>query len=203
MNEKNPAEYDHELNADFWNQRWKSGQTGWDIGYASPPIISFMMQYPDKKASILIPGCGNAYEAEKLAAMGFSDITLIDISEELVLRLREKFINTPQIKVMNGDFFRHQGRYDLVLEQTFFCAQVIERRQEYVSQIAALLNDGGMLAGVLFGVDFGKDGPPFGGNADTYRTLFGTYFNIKKLEPCYNSIPARAGSELFILFEKK
>ncbi|HQW94431.1 MAG: methyltransferase domain-containing protein [Saprospiraceae bacterium] len=200
---KDKVEHTNELNADFWNHRWKSGLTGWDIGYASPPLVEYMSQYEDKSVSILIPGCGNSYEAENLLSKGFDDITLIDISEELTNRLRERFKKAPQIKVIYEDFFNHVGQYDLILEQTFFCAQILERREEYVRHIASLLKRGGRLVGVLFNVDFGKEGPPFGGDENEYRKLFSGLFDIRVMSPCYNSIPPRAGSELFVVMVKK
>lgn len=200
---KDKVEHTNELNADFWNHRWKSGLTGWDIGYASPPLVEYMSQYEDKSVSILIPGCGNSYEAENLLSKGFDNITLIDISEELTNRLRERFKKTPQIKVIYEDFFNHVGQYDLILEQTFFCAQILERREEYVRHIASLLKRGGRLVGVLFNVDFGKEGPPFGGDENEYRKLFSGLFDIRVMSPCYNSIPPRAGSELFVVMVKK
>ena len=200
---KDKVEHTNELNADFWNHRWKSGLTGWDIGYASPPLVEYMSQYEDKSVSILIPGCGNSYEAENLLSKGFDNITLIDISEELTNRLRERFKKTPQVKVIYEDFFNHVGQYDLILEQTFFCAQILERREEYVSHVASLLKRGGRLVGVLFNVDFGKEGPPFGGDENEYRKLFSGLFDIRVMSPCYNSIPPRAGSELFVVMVKK
>ena len=200
---KDKVEQTNELNADFWNHRWKSGLTGWDIGYASPPLVEYMSQYEDKSVSILIPGCGNSYEAENLLSKGFDDITLIDISEELTNRLRERFKKTPQVKVIYEDFFNHVGQYDLILEQTFFCAQILERREENVRHIASLLKRGGRLVGVLFNVDFGKEGPPFGGDENEYRKLFSGLFDIRVMSPCYNSIPPRAGSELFVVMVKK
>ncbi|HQU95463.1 MAG TPA: methyltransferase domain-containing protein [Saprospiraceae bacterium] len=200
---KDKVEHTNELNADFWNHRWKSGLTGWDIGYASPPLVEYMSQYEDKSVSILIPGCGNSYEAENLLSKGFDNITLIDISEELTNRLRERFKKTPQVKVIYEDFFNHVGQYDLILEQTFFCAQILERREEYVRHVASLLKRGGRLVGVLFNVDFGKEGPPFGGDENEYRKLFSGLFDIRVMSPCYNSIPPRAGSELFVVMVKK
>ena len=200
---KDKVEQTNELNADFWNHRWKSGLTGWDIGYASPPLVEYMSQYEDKSVSILIPGCGNSYEAENLLSKGFDNITLIDISEELTNRLRERFKKAPQIKVIYEDFFNHVGQYDLILEQTFFCAQILERREEYVRHVASLLKKGGRLVGVLFNVDFGKEGPPFGGDENEYRKLFSDLFDIRVMSPCYNSIPPRAGSELFVVMVKK
>jgi SAM-dependent methyltransferase len=196
-------EFKNELDASFWNQRWATGQTGWDIGYASPPITTYMEQYQNKNAAILIPGCGNAYEAEYLAANDFTNITLVDISAEAVAGLKEKFKASPQVKIICEDFFQHQGKYDLIIEQTFFCAQVKERRHEYVRKMAALLNDNGQLTGILFGVHFENPGPPFGGDKEEYITIFGLYFQIKKMEPCYNSIAPRSGTELFIQLIKK
>lgn len=196
-------QFENELDASFWNRCWQSGQTGWDIGYASPPIIRFLNSYVNKEAVVLIPGCGNAYEAEWMADNGFTHITLLDIAEAAVAKLKKKFRAKPQVNIINGDFFHHEGKYDLIIEQTFFCAQVLERRAEYVKKMAFLLQKGGALVGVLFGQNFDKPGPPFGGEADEYTALFTPYFDIKKMEPCYNSIPARAGAELFIHLVKK
>lgn len=195
--------YANELDASFWNARWKAGQTGWDVGYATPPITEYMQQYKNKNAAILIPGCGNAYEAEFLVENDFTNITLLDIAEEAVNKLKEKFKLSSQIKVVCDDFFNHQQKYDLIIEQTFFCAQVLERREEYVKKTSSLLNNNGQIMGVLFGVEFEKFGPPFGGNIDEYKKLFEPYFTIKTMDVCYNSIAPRANSELFINLLKK
>ncbi|KXK39863.1 MAG: methyltransferase domain-containing protein [Saprospiraceae bacterium] len=193
----------NELTAEFWDERWKSGQIGWDIGYASPPLVTYMDQYVNKNAAILIPGCGNAYEAEYLSQKGFSNITLLDISKAAVNRLKDKFSNIDGVTIICNDFFDFSGQFDLILEQTFFCAQIIERREAYVQKVATLLKEGGKLVGVLFGVDFGPSGPPFGGDRAEYQKLFEPYFQIKTMEPCYNSIKPRSGAELFIILEKK
>lgn len=195
--------YENELDASFWNQRWQSGQTGWDVGYASPPITKYMEQYSNKQAAILIPGCGNAYEAEYLDVNGFTNITLLDIAPEAVSRLKGKFKKSTHVTVLCGDFFEHKAKYDLIIEQTFFCAQVLQRREEYVRKTASLLNEKGKLIGVLFDRTFDEQGPPFGGNKEEYETIFTPYFHIRTMEPCYNSISPRAGSELFIVLEKK
>ncbi|HOZ86020.1 MAG TPA: methyltransferase domain-containing protein [Niabella sp.] len=194
--------FENELDARYWNQRWKTGQTGWDMGYASPPITAYLSGYKNKEAAILIPGCGNAYEAAWMVSNGFTDITLVDIAQEAVEKLKQRFKHRTEIKIFCEDFFSHQGTYDLIVEQTFFCAQVLDRRREYVAQMASLLKADGKVAGVLFGVQFENPGPPFGGNILEYETLFDTHFSIVRLEPCTNSIPERAGTELIFEFER-
>lgn len=193
----------NDLNKEYWNQRWLSGQTGWDIGYASPALLDYMKDFTDKNLKILIPGCGNAYEAEALVEMGFTNISLIDISPAAVEMLHQKFKKYPRVNCICNDFFEHQGAYDFILEQTFFCALHPDRRLDYIDHCASLLNDGGQVAGLLFASPFKVEGPPFGGDRDEYRNLFEKRFRLLKMESCNNSIPPRAGNELFFIAEKK
>ncbi len=200
--EQAPATGAPELDGDYWNTRWEKGETGWDIGYASPAITEYINGLPNKDLHILVPGCGNAYEAQHLVNNGFSRITLLDIAPEAVARLNKQF-NNGSVQVLCADFFGHEGQYDLVLEQTFFCALPINRRGDYVRKMAELLKPGGTIAGVLFASEFEKEGPPFGGTEEAYRALFAPYFHIQHMEPCRNSIPPRQGNELFISLIKK
>ena len=62
----------------------------------------------------------------------------------------------------------------------------------------ALLKTKGKLIGLLFNVPLNKDKPPFGGNKKEYITYFEPYFNIKIMEPCYNSYSNRRGKEMFV-----
>ncbi|MFS2190400.1 methyltransferase domain-containing protein [Mucilaginibacter sp. Mucisp84] len=134
----------------FWEQLWQKNETGWDIGQASPAITQYMGQYTNKNKAILIPGCGNAHEAEFLVATGFTNITLIDIAPKAVETLKEKFSDIPQVKILCEDFFEHVGNYDLIIEQTFFSAIPPTRREEYAKKMYSILNPKGKIIGVLF-----------------------------------------------------
>lgn len=191
------------LNKNYWNERWKNEETGWDIGYASPPIEDYLSQYENKNAKILIPGCGNAHEAEFLPEKGFKDVTILDISDFVVNTLKERFKNHPEIKVVCEDFFKHDGKYDLMIEQTFFCAIPTAMRNDYAKKSAELLNENGRIIGVMFNKLFEKQGPPFGGTFDEYQMVFKDNFEIEKMEDCYNSIPQRLGNEFFITLKRK
>ena len=107
------------------------------------------------------------------------------------------------IKIINEDFFKHLGQYDLILEQTFFCAIDPAMRRNYVEQCYSLLKEGGKLTGLLFNRVFEKDGPPFGGTKMEYEALFEYRFVFKQFDICTNSIAPRQGSELFIEFVRK
>ena len=188
---------------EYWDELYNTKQTAWDIGYPSTPLKEYIDQLTDKSISILIPGCGHGYEAEYLLQQGFTKVTAADLSPVLTARLADKLsdYNGQQLTIITGDFFALTGQYDLILEQTFFCALPPELRPNYVQQMHKLLKPGGKLAGVLFDRSF-EGGPPFGGSRAEYEPLFGSTFNLQVLAPCYNSIKPREGVELFIIAKK-
>lgn len=191
-----------------WEKRWQTGQTGWDLGAASPPLTAYADQIPPAKRHlrVLIPGCGNGYEALHLLQHGFTDITMVDIAPTAVERLRQQLdAHKPdwemQLRPVCTDFFTLEGPFDLILEQTFFCALDPALRPDYVLKMHDLLAPGGTLAGVLFDREF-EGGPPFGGDAAEYEALFQPRFHIRTLALCYNSIAPRAGSEVFFILKR-
>ena len=105
-------------------------------------------------------------------------------------------------EVIHADFFEHSGQYDFIFEQTFFCALDPSLRERYVTKMNELLKPGGQLAGVMFNRVFEEDGPPFGGTKEEYEQRFSPFFDIKKMELCYNSILPREGNELFVRLQK-
>lgn len=184
--------------SNYWQDRYASDNTQWDIGYPSTPIVGYIDGLKNKNLSILIPGCGNAYEAKYILDKGFTNLTVIDFATEPVEKLKkELFIYEDTVNIIEDDFFNHKGQYDLIIEQTFFCALTSDRRADYVRQMKSLLSENGKLVGVLFNRNF-EGGPPFGGSVSEYKKLFSAHFTSIKIEDCYNSIPARAGTEVFI-----
>ena len=191
------------MNKDFWSSRYKEGNTGWDIGHISTPLKEYINQLNHKELKILIPGAGNSYEAEYLFNKGFREVYVCDIAEEPLKNLKERIPDFPEDQLLNKDFFELEASFDLILEQTFFCALPVNKRADYAKQMHSLLKPNGVLAGLLFNFELKPDGPPFGGSKAEYLTYFSPYFKIDILEPCYNSIPPRQGNELFFKFRKK
>lgn len=191
------------MDKSYWNGRYENNDTGWDIGFISPPLKEYINQLPNKQITILIPGCGNAYEAEYLLQQGFTNITVIDIAPVAIeaLRLKLNAFEGNQLRIIEGDFFNLDESFDLIIEQTFFCALQPALRNIYADKMYSLLNKGGKLAGLLFNRPFDA-GPPFGGNKEEYLLLFGSKFITQLMEACYNSIAPRAGSELFFILKK-
>lgn len=187
----------------YWQDRWENSQTGWDIGYPSTPLTEYIDQLKNTDLKILIPGCGNAYEGEYLIKKGFKNTYLIDIAPAAFKNLQKRFPDFPEENMILGDFFEHSEKYDLIFEQTFFCALSPKLRRAYAEKMHQLLNENGRLVGLLFNTPLFNDHPPFGGNKEEYLPLFEDLFEILHFEPAHNSIKPRAGTELFIELKKK
>lgn len=185
----------------FWEERYDEQNTGWDLGQCSPPLRDWFDREENKQLNILIPGAGNAYEAEYLYKSGFTNVVVLDFAETPILNFRKRVIDFPQEQLILQDFFEHEKKYDRIVEQTFFCAIPPDYRERYVEKIKELLVPGGKLIGVLFDRDF-PAGPPFGGSAVEYKQLFETYFSSVKIYPCLHSVTPRMGTEVFIEIEK-
>ncbi|MBC3538079.1 methyltransferase [Rufibacter sediminis] len=192
------------LNQQYWQQRYEQNRTEWDVGGITPPLKSYIDQLPEKELSILVPGGGNGYEAEYLHQNGFTNVYLLDIAAAPLQNFQERLPMFPRHHLLQEDFFSLTAQqYDLVLEQTFFCALPRDLRAHYARQMFDLLKPNGKLAGVLFSVEFEKEGPPFGGSALEYQAYFEPYFEFLRFEPCQNSVKPRQGRELFIELQRR
>lgn len=190
------------LNKSYWENRYTENETGWDIGVVSTPLKMYIDQLKNKNISILIPGAGNGYEFDYLLNKGFHDTYVMDIAQKPLDTILER--NEIEKKhLIHQDFFEHNGQYDLIIEQTFFCALDPTLRRNYVTKMLELLKPNGKIIGLLFNFELTLQGPPFGGSKEEYIDLFNDYFTIKTLENCYNSIKPRSNRELFFIFEKK
>ena len=190
------------LYKDYWAAKYRENKTGWDLGSVSPPLKQYMNQLKDKSLKILLPGAGNSYEAEYLFINGFKNIYVLDIAEDPLKNLKRRIPGFPEKNLIQADYFEFEGSFDLILEQTFFCAIPVQKRGLYAEKTHQLLRKNGKLIGLFFNSEFFKEGPPFGGSKKEYLTYFSPYFTIEVFEPCTNSILPRQGNELFFIFKK-
>lgn len=191
------------LNSNYWENRYQNNEIGWDVGRITTPIKEYIDQIKDKSIKILIPGCGNSYEFDYLIQKGFTNVFVLDYAESPIENLKEKTPLDLHKNIIHQDFFEHEEKYDLIIEQTFFCALSPELRKKYTQKTHSLLRENGKLVGLLFKFPLSEIGPPFGGSKEEYINLFSNLFNIKILETAYNSIKPRQENELFFIFTKK
>jgi SAM-dependent methyltransferase len=191
------------LTSEYWEERYQRGEDKWNVGEISTPIKEYIDQITDTKIKILIPGAGNGYEFEYLIKNGFENSFVVDYATTPLENIKKRIPNLNKSQIINSDFFELEGQYDLIIEQTFFCALNPDLRQAYVQKMKALLNPKGKIVGLLFQFPLTSEWPPFGGSIEEYILLFQNDFNIVTIETAHNSIASRANKELFVIFEKK
>ena len=187
-----------DLSEHFWENRYKTNKIGWDLGEVSPPLKAYFDQLEDKGLKILIPGGGNSYEAEYLFNNGFKNVFVVDLAKSALENIKRRVPNFPESQLILGNFFDLETTFDLIIEQTFFCALNPELRPKYAVKMHNLLHKKGKLVGLLFDAKLNQDHPPFGGNKAEYKSYFDPYFELETFNSCYNSYHNRQDMELFI-----
>ncbi|QTD36621.1 methyltransferase domain-containing protein [Polaribacter batillariae] len=193
---------DLDLSESVWDNRYKTNDTGWDLGEVSPPLKAYFNQLKNKELKILIPGGGNSHEAEYLFRQGFKNVFVVDVSKTALENIKKRVPNFPASQLLHNDFFNTNHSFDLIIEQTFFCAINPNLREKYAIKMHELLKEKGKLVGLLFNAPLFDNRPPFGGSKKEYITYFKPYFEFEIFENCYNSIESREGRELFFKFVK-
>lgn len=185
----------------YWTKRYQDNNTGWNIGYASTPLVHYINTSVNKNSRILIPGAGNGFEAEYLFNNGYKNVHVLDISLEPLRHFSKRNPSFPQEQLHQADFFAFEGQFDFILEQTFFCALNPNLRKDYGGKMKTLLKPEGKLVGLLFNFPLTEVGPPFGGDLASYNPIFSTWKRFE-IAPCYNSIPPRNNKEFFFIASK-
>lgn len=191
------------MNKEYWENKYHSNEAKWNVGTISTPLKEYIDQLENKQLRILVPGLGHGHELMYLHEQGFTNITGLDFTIVAALEAYGLMNDFPYGNVVLGDFFEHTGEYDLILEQTFFCALPREMRQKYVDKMHELLSENGKLVGLLFDCEFEQSEPPFGGSKEEYLPLLRSKLTIDVIETAHNSILPRAGRELFFITTKQ
>jgi SAM-dependent methyltransferase len=180
---------------EFWNVRYASGETPWDFHGVPAALNAFLKQ--SQPESVLIPGCGAAYEVRAFHETGWN-VTAIDFSRVAVERARSE-LETLANCVVQGDFFTHDfcgKRFDVIYERTFLCALPSRLWPAYVDRMTELLRPNGKLVGIfLYGEEY--EPPPYPLNADKARELLEGSFSLIKTLPVSDSLPLFAGKEFW------
>lgn len=183
--------------------KYSRGSSGWDAGNITTPLKDYFDQISHKDIKILVPGAGNAWEVEYLHNNGFTNVYLLDFAEESIKNFKKRCPSFPDERILHLDFWKHNEKYDLIVEQTFCSSFHPSTREKFFNQISKLLNKGGKYMGILFNHEFNYDGPPFGGYIEEYKKLMETDFDFLHFKTAHNSIKPRKSRELFFLVRKK
>jgi thiopurine S-methyltransferase len=189
------------LDAQYWEARYQAQDFPWDAGGPTTPLTRIIDGLEDRQMRILIPGGGMGHELAYLWDRGFHNSYMLDYAPQTPARVRQLYPQVPEAHIVVQDFFDHTGQYDLILEQTFFCALDPQLRSAYARHMLQLLAPGGWLMGVLFTFPLTEQGPPFGGSMAAYAQVFADFDSVA-ITPCDHSIKPRQGNECLIQLRK-
>ena len=127
----------------------------------------------------------------------------LDISEHPLNEIRKRVPEFPSDQLLCADFFDCEMKFDIIIEQTFFCAINPVLRLNYVEQCFKLLEEKGMLTGLFFDAELYSDHPPYGGSTDEYTKLFTPYFKEISMKEESLSDPDRLGREIWVEMRKR
>jgi len=191
----------------YWDKKYQRNEANWDLKSANP-VFEELIDNEDilKPGKLLIPGCGNGFDAIAAAKRGF-EVTAIDFSAEAIkfgknLAKREKV----KVNFLTEDFFnldeKYANNFDSIYEYTTYCAINPERRDEFARQISRLLKPGGKYLTILFPVEERAGGPPFGINPVEAYKIFSNYLKLSFFTQEVNSIKPRKNREVIQLYIK-
>ncbi|MET0983329.1 MAG: methyltransferase domain-containing protein [Telluria sp.] len=189
------------LTPEFWDERFEQRFTPWDLGGVPAALRDFVGRDPAPR-TVLIPGCGNAYELVYLGESGW-DAVAIDFSPAAVNRARQAAGRWAPC-VLEADFFawEPQRPLDLIYERAFLCAMPPGLWPQLAARWAALLAPGGLLAGFFF---FGESpkGPPFGIARTVLEALLAPHFELVEEAPVADSLPVFEGRERWMVWRRR
>lgn len=196
------------LDVNFWQERYDSGNTPWDLGGASPHFVELLESHADElpPGKMAVLGAGRGHDAALFAAAGF-DVVGFDYAPGAIqessarygdrVRFEQADIFDPALTTPGSEF--HQA-FDYVLEHTCFCAIHPRQRTAYVETAAGLLKPGGKLIGIFW--EHGDtDGPPYSTTETDLDQHFAGRFERLRLET-RQPVSDRTGLERVGIFRR-
>jgi SAM-dependent methyltransferase len=165
---------------EFWEQRFRGGNTPWDRGAVNPQLGAWLEAKALVPCRVLVPGCGSGHELVALAAAGF-DVTGLDYAPVALERSRASLdASGRSATLVQADAleWRPQAPFDAVYEQTCLCALYPDDWRAYADQLHRWLRPGGRLYALF--VQFNRPeaawgeikGPPYHCDINAMRALF-------------------------------
>ena len=192
--------------AEFWDEKYISGDTKWDLGKSTPIFDNWINNYK-LPLKICVLGAGNGWDAINFSVLGH-DVTAVDFSKFAIENMK-KYCNKNGIdmSILKMDIFNLNNKFkkyfDIVIEYTCFCAISPILRIDYLQVVYDILKPHGKFVALLFPIDKTvKDGPPYAIDIDYIIPLISSYMNLVEINIPINSVPRRKGREVFVLYEK-
>lgn len=185
-----------------WEARYERGDIPWDLGLAPPCLEDLLLRLGPTPLRVLVPGAGYGHDALAWAQAGHL-VTAIDIAPSAVARLRALAGDAGlTVEAREIDLFdlpaEMQDAFDIVWEQTCFCAIPPAQRAAYVRAMAGALRADGVLHGLFWNHGM-AEGPPWNISEAEVRSVFTQAFSLDGLVAVETSAGGRKNEFLAVL----
>lgn len=211
---------------EFWDQRFEGSFTPWDRGGVPEQLAAWLetgKSGSDPRvrprlaaaagpgqtlgsdpgspvSSVLIPGCGSAWELRAFCEAGWN-ATAIDFSPAAVVAAQQK-LGPWREHVVEADFFTYAATPQLIYERAFLCAMPRDMWPRVVQRWADLLPEDGLLLGYFY-FDNAPKGPPFGAERAQLEQLMSAHFTLEQDDAVTDSLPVFQGKERWMAWRRK
>jgi thiopurine S-methyltransferase len=199
----------------FWNERWASGRTGWDMGGPHPLLGRLVDEAKDYRllpdgARILEPGCGRAHNGAALARQGYQVVSS-DVSPGAIAAAKELYADVPHLELCVQDAMAvvpaWKESFQAVFDRAFLCALPPALRADYVKTVFSHLAPGGLFLSLPFTkvvLEEGRSGPPFALTMSELTELLSSGFSLVHAEEHRNpNQDDRIQSEMICIFRRR
>lgn len=206
---QNPAE------PDFWQARWRSGETRWDLGRAYPGLGELLEAARrhgllPEGGRILEPGAGRAHTGAALARAGFQ-VVAFDVVPEAIAAARALYGEEDRLELVVADALSGppawRGAFDAVFDRAMMCALPESKRRVYARALFDYLTPRGVLLSAVVAArrENPTGGPPFAVSKAALDDMLRPGFEClhSRLETLPASEDAKAASELLSVWRRR
>lgn len=191
--------------AKFWTDIYKTGKMGWDLGEPATAFVDMVPRLKFPKSRILVLGSGYGHDAAYFAKLGHI-VTAVDFSQAALDGAQARYPDLT-INWHKADVFElpreWAGQFDLIIEQTCYCAIEPARRNSLLRAWMHMLQPQGQLLGVFFSMEKRNGEPPYGGSEWEVRERLKKNFQFLFWGRWHKSPPNRAGKEFLVFAQRK
>jgi hypothetical protein len=198
----------------FWDSYYRSNNRPWEIAGVPKQLAHHIEANVAiwRRATVLIPGCGNPHELPAIAASS-KRVCAIDFSEPAVAFAKTQFSSLSG-QIRHADFFvttvktlfADDAQIDLIYERAFLCALPHRARQAYADRMAALIAPGGLLVGYFYlhpqAASMPK-GPPYAMTFAELNRLLSPHFRCELEWPGLEDHPAFSDRSRFMAWRRR